>query len=276
MPAETDAMVGILRCKPGLRDRSTSEIFGASVLMIAHLALYLHNPFNSELISAIWPLKLDMDADDEAVIALEIEYGPRMPDKLSISTFTTIEQALAAYQLLIPQERAISTEFWTEFSAKWMLWGLKACMAIFLASGGGIVPREFQLRATMAVCSGFDALIDVGTGYGKTFCMPPGSLGAMERSYLPANAFLPEFHGARARLEPAQASWGDRLHTSKFWTLLELESVFQVGPGPQLRVHTQASPPELPPAVQLGPLRIRRFLIAKHAFVYVLKAPQGW
>jgi hypothetical protein len=46
--------------------------------------------------------------------------------------------------------------------------GKKASLAIFVASETRrIVPREFQLRATMALCSGKDALIDVGSGYGK-------------------------------------------------------------------------------------------------------------
>ncbi|EAU90806.1 hypothetical protein CC1G_09283 [Coprinopsis cinerea okayama7 len=112
-----------------------------------------------------------MDMQEEAVDTTHIEFGPQLPDKTSISSFTTAEQAQVAYALVVPEERAVASGFWSEFSHKWMLWGLKVCMLIFLASGGYIVPREFQMKATMALCSGFDALIDVGTGYGKTFCM---------------------------------------------------------------------------------------------------------
>jgi superfamily II DNA helicase RecQ len=51
-----------------------------------------------------------------------------------------------------------------------------------LASGEKIVPNEFQLRATIAMMSGQDSLIDAGTNYGKTLCiilpclLDPGSI----------------------------------------------------------------------------------------------------
>jgi superfamily II DNA helicase RecQ len=34
-----------------------------------------------------------------------------------------------------------------------------------------VLPKEFQLTATIAIMSGQDSLIDVGTGAGKTMCM---------------------------------------------------------------------------------------------------------
>jgi superfamily II DNA helicase RecQ len=33
------------------------------------------------------------------------------------------------------------------------------------------LPQEFQLAATIAIVSGKDSLIDIGTGTGKTLCM---------------------------------------------------------------------------------------------------------
>jgi len=63
---------------------------------------------------------------------------------------------------------------------------LRACLATWAASEKKIVPREFQLEATIAIMSGKDALIDVGTGYGKTLCMiipclldSPGSISIL-------------------------------------------------------------------------------------------------
>ncbi|KAF8989363.1 hypothetical protein BDQ17DRAFT_1478689, partial [Cyathus striatus] len=40
-----------------------------------------------------------------------------------------------------------------------------------VVTGGKIVPRNFQLEATLALLSGIDSLVDVGTGYGKTLCL---------------------------------------------------------------------------------------------------------
>ena len=39
------------------------------------------------------------------------------------------------------------------------------------ATHSKLVPWEFQLEATIAIMSGRDSLIDVGTGYGKTLCV---------------------------------------------------------------------------------------------------------
>jgi superfamily II DNA helicase RecQ len=51
------------------------------------------------------------------------------------------------------------------------------CALLRAASGEKLVPTEFQVRATIAVVSGQDALIDVGTGYGKTCLLDaPGTI----------------------------------------------------------------------------------------------------
>ncbi|KAF6742157.1 hypothetical protein DFP72DRAFT_753758, partial [Ephemerocybe angulata] len=49
--------------------------------------------------------------------------------------------------------------------------GVKCCILIWLASEFRIIPRKYQLEATIATLTGRDSLIDVGTGYGKTLCM---------------------------------------------------------------------------------------------------------
>jgi len=45
------------------------------------------------------------------------------------------------------------------------------CLLLWIASGLKFMPREFQLKATIALLSGQDVLVDVGTGYGKMICM---------------------------------------------------------------------------------------------------------
>ena len=49
--------------------------------------------------------------------------------------------------------------------------GLRACLLVWTATHSKLVPQEFQLEATIAIMSGRDSLIDVGTGYGKTLCV---------------------------------------------------------------------------------------------------------
>jgi hypothetical protein len=77
------------------------------------------------------------------------------------------------YQASIPAHLAPLGTFWESYSdsKEKLATGFRACLATWAASGKKIVPTEFQLRATIAVMSGQDALIDVGTGYGKTLCM---------------------------------------------------------------------------------------------------------
>ncbi|KIM52659.1 hypothetical protein SCLCIDRAFT_47169, partial [Scleroderma citrinum Foug A] len=48
---------------------------------------------------------------------------------------------------------------------------LRACVIIHILSGGKIVPREFQLEATLSVLHGRDSVITAGTGSGKTLCI---------------------------------------------------------------------------------------------------------
>jgi hypothetical protein len=71
----------------------------------------------------------------------------------------------------IPLQLAPSASFLESYPDEKLAIALCACLAMWAASKKNIVPKEFQLKATVAIMSGKDALIDVGTGYGKTLCM---------------------------------------------------------------------------------------------------------
>lgn len=47
----------------------------------------------------------------------------------------------------------------------------RSCMLLYLVTNKSLVPRQFQLEATVAMMSGRDSLINAGTGTGKTICM---------------------------------------------------------------------------------------------------------
>jgi ATP-dependent helicase YprA (DUF1998 family) len=94
-----------------------------------------------------------------------------------------LDMLKTTYQTTIPTHLAPSISFWEPYTQENLATGLRACLAIWATSQNKIVPTEFQLKATIAMMSGQDALIDVGTGYGKTLCMltpclldPPGSI----------------------------------------------------------------------------------------------------
>ena len=83
----------------------------------------------------------------------------------------SVDMLKVTYQESIPAELAPPTAFWESYTDENLAIGLRACLAIWAASGKKIVLKEFQLRATIALMSGQDSLVDVGTGYGKTLCM---------------------------------------------------------------------------------------------------------
>jgi ATP-dependent helicase YprA (DUF1998 family) len=75
------------------------------------------------------------------------------------------------YDRLIPKERAPAPEFWNTLHQKDATLAQRLCLLACVASGFSIIPFNFQLTATIAVLDGKDSLVDVGTGYGKTWCM---------------------------------------------------------------------------------------------------------
>ena len=76
-----------------------------------------------------------------------------------------------AFDILIPTDRAPPATFWAPYNDDERNIGLRACLLLWTVTDTKLVPREFQLEATIAIMSGRDSLIDVGTGYGKTLCM---------------------------------------------------------------------------------------------------------
>ena len=82
-----------------------------------------------------------------------------------------VELLKITFDLVIPTDRAPPATFWVPYNDDKKNTGLLACLLVWTATHSKLVPQEFQLEATIAIMSGRDSLIDVGTGYGKTLCM---------------------------------------------------------------------------------------------------------
>ncbi|KAJ7285331.1 P-loop containing nucleoside triphosphate hydrolase protein [Mycena rebaudengoi] len=74
-------------------------------------------------------------------------------------------ESLAAEFLALPHDYIASLD------SKRKIIALKACLIAHIASGYRLVPREYQLQATIGLEDGRDVLIDSGTGSGKTLCL---------------------------------------------------------------------------------------------------------
>ncbi|TEB22092.1 hypothetical protein FA13DRAFT_1569415, partial [Coprinellus micaceus] len=96
---------------------------------------------------------------------------PPLPEMSEIDAISSLVEARDMYDLIIPECRAICEEFWTAYTDEELLYGLKACLRMYTASNRKIVPREFQLTSTMALCTRQNGVVDIGTGYGKTHCI---------------------------------------------------------------------------------------------------------
>ncbi|TFK18686.1 hypothetical protein FA15DRAFT_602865 [Coprinopsis marcescibilis] len=70
----------------------------------------------------------------------------------------------------IPVHKAPS-QFWDRFRAKKRLSGLRCCLLACVASKSTVVPLEFQLEGMVATVTGQHSVVDIGTGYGKTWCL---------------------------------------------------------------------------------------------------------
>ncbi|KAF9554325.1 hypothetical protein CPC08DRAFT_596800, partial [Agrocybe pediades] len=77
----------------------------------------------------------------------------------------------ALYDVVIPVERRPPVTFWSKYTLKERTINYRACLALWTVTNHRLVPREFQLTATIATLMRKDSLVDVGTGYGKTLCM---------------------------------------------------------------------------------------------------------
>src|SRR6266702_1131634 len=76
-----------------------------------------------------------------------------------------------AYETLVPSEHRLPDTFWVRYDKAKLSIGLRACLLLWVLSNFEVLPREFQVTATIAIMSGEDSLIDVGAGAGKTLCM---------------------------------------------------------------------------------------------------------
>ena len=72
-----------------------------------------------------------------------------------------------AFDNLIPADCALPATFWAPYNDDEINIGLRACLLVWTVTDTKLVPLEFQLEATIAIMSGRDSLIDVGTGYGN-------------------------------------------------------------------------------------------------------------
>ncbi|KAH8993095.1 P-loop containing nucleoside triphosphate hydrolase protein [Lactarius deliciosus] len=77
----------------------------------------------------------------------------------------------STYETLVPSERRLPATFWAQYDEEKQSIGLRACLLLWVISNFEVLPREFQVTAMIAIMSGQDSLIDVGTGAGKTLCM---------------------------------------------------------------------------------------------------------
>lgn len=75
------------------------------------------------------------------------------------------------FDILVPAERHFPPTFWQKYSVEDKHTGLRACLLMWVTTKKEVLPRDFQIEATIAIMTGRDCLIDVGTGYGKTLCM---------------------------------------------------------------------------------------------------------
>lgn len=94
-------------------------------------------------------------------------------NKLQLEDIRTFPRDLLfwLYDRLVPAERRVPITFWLDYDQDEQAIGLRSSLLLWVHSGFQDLPREFQLRATIATMSGKDSLVDIGTGAGKTLCM---------------------------------------------------------------------------------------------------------
>ncbi len=64
------------------------------------------------------------------------------------------EQVQAEFDANIPQDLAPAPTFWASYNAAETTIGLRACLILWAATSGRLVPREFQLQATISLMFG--------------------------------------------------------------------------------------------------------------------------
>ncbi|KAH9058860.1 hypothetical protein EDB87DRAFT_1685261 [Lactarius vividus] len=92
--------------------------------------------------------------------------------------------------MFIPSESRLPDTFWAQYDKAKQSTGRRACLLLWVLSNFEILPREFQVAATIAIMSGQDSLIDVGTGADRTLYMIIPCLlspGTMAMIFSPSN-----------------------------------------------------------------------------------------
>jgi ATP-dependent helicase YprA (DUF1998 family) len=79
-------------------------------------------------------------------------------------------QGLYPFACSLIQER-LPNEYIETLSDKDRTDALRACLLVYILTATTIVPRQFQLEATLATLNGHDSVITAGTGCGKTLCL---------------------------------------------------------------------------------------------------------
>jgi ATP-dependent helicase YprA (DUF1998 family) len=68
-------------------------------------------------------------------------------------------------------QNRLPTEYLATLSDNAKVDALRACLIIWVLTRGAVVPRVFQLQASLAMLQQRDSIIMAGTGSGKTLCL---------------------------------------------------------------------------------------------------------
>ncbi|KAJ2930420.1 hypothetical protein H1R20_g6675, partial [Candolleomyces eurysporus] len=96
---------------------------------------------------------------------------PSIPQTLEKIRNLSDDDTQRYYHNLIPIEHAPSPQFWQTLGDDDSILARRLILLACVASKFTLIPYEFQLTASLATIKGQDSLVDVGTGYGKTWCM---------------------------------------------------------------------------------------------------------
>ncbi|KAF6761994.1 II DNA helicase [Ephemerocybe angulata] len=107
--------------------------------------------------------EMDVDTAQDTVVVAAVTLDPKK--------ITKLDEMKALYCSEIPADRRLPEAFWTPYTAKLTVQGMRSCILLYRASEGKLVPRQFQLESTLALATGKDSEVDAGTGSGKTLCL---------------------------------------------------------------------------------------------------------
>ena len=97
----------------------------------------------------------------------EMHGPPMLYECLNNIRVSTPEEIRIQVQNDLLQSR-MPTEYLSSLNDKDLTTAYQACLLAWHVTGGTQIPREMQLRATLATYNGSDSLVNAGTGSGKT------------------------------------------------------------------------------------------------------------